>query len=215
MHQLRVEVEEGRDDDVGRHRAHRRRPRREVARPPRDAETGVRLRRLGHEIDHAVQWLQGPPRLARQQGARGVSTAVVDHKSLLRSQSLCQLTRRRHDRAAARIVAHDQVPPLALAFGHTDLTADEQSRQVVPAVEGARSDHQVGVQHSLGHGAALEGGRAQGPVLRPARVQAGKSRNPHNGPLEVLGTPRARWPGRPSPRRHLARRRSAGRWPGS
>ena len=187
VHQLGVEVEEGGDDHVGRHRAHGRRPRREVARPSRDTEPGIGLGRLGHEVDHAVQRLQGPPRLARQQTRAAVSSpsSVVHKPSSAASRSA---SRRVAATMGRRLEASRTTRslPSAFALGHTDLAADEQPRQVVPAVEGAGPDHEVGVQHALGDRAALERGRAEGPVLRPARVQAGEARDPHNGGSEVL-----------------------------
>ena len=86
----------------------------------------------------------------------------------------------------ARRVAHDKISALALALRCSRLAADEQCRQVVPPVERAAPDDQVGVQHPLGDRAALEGGRTEGPELRPPWVMAREPRDPHDGAAEVL-----------------------------
>ena len=85
VHQLGVEVEEGRDNDVRLHRTHGRRPRREVTGPTRDAEALVGLCGLGHEVHHAVQRLERAPRLACPQ--RPGIRRVVTHRPLLIRES--------------------------------------------------------------------------------------------------------------------------------
>ena len=66
-----VEVEERGDDDLGRHRAHRRRARGEVAVEAHHAERLVGRRRLGREVDHPVVRLEGPPHLPRHHRFHG------------------------------------------------------------------------------------------------------------------------------------------------
>ena len=77
-----------------------------------------------------------------------------------------------------------------------------------------RPDHQVRVQHALGHRAQLERCRAERPELRPAGVTGpGTPRSPRwrgRGPR----TPRGRWRVHPSRHRRPAPRRSGRRWPG-
>ena len=66
-------------------------------------EPRVRLCRLGHEVDHAVQRLERPPRLARPQ------RAVVAHSPASPTRRSASDRRRRHHGAAARCVAHHQI----------------------------------------------------------------------------------------------------------
>ena len=67
----RVEVEERGDHDLGRHRAHRRRTRGEVAVEAHHAERLVGRRRLGREVDQPVVRLEGPPHLPRHHRFHG------------------------------------------------------------------------------------------------------------------------------------------------
>ena len=95
-----------------------------------------------------------------------------------------------------------------------DLAADEQPRQVVPAVEGAAPDHQVGVRARPRPRRSTRGRPRRGPGTAPS---PGESREIPRSPRWRLRGPRtrtARWPARPSPPRRRGRRRSAARWPG-
>ena len=76
MNELGIEVEEGRDDDVRLHRAHGRRPRREVPRATGEAEAGERVGRLWDEVHHAVQRLEGSPGLSCPQCAPAAHSAM-------------------------------------------------------------------------------------------------------------------------------------------
>ena len=66
-----VEVEERGDDDLGRHRTHRRGARGEVAVEAHHAERLVGRRRLGREVDQPVVRLEGPPHLPRHHRFHG------------------------------------------------------------------------------------------------------------------------------------------------
>ncbi len=102
---------------------------------------------------------------------------------------------RRHERPSARVVPHNQVPAFALGRRHPHLAADEQPGQIVPAVERAAADRQVGIEHALGHGAALQRRRAQRPELGPRRACAGEARDADDRPREILAL---RWPDGPA-----------------
>ena len=164
---------------------------------------GVRLGRLGDEVDHPVQRLQRPPGLVRQQRARSLALPSVTGPPLVRvpSASAAVAATRGRRLASSRTI---RSRPSRSVVDHPRFAADEQPGQVVPAVERAAPDRQVGVEDALGHRAALQRRRPERPELGPARVAAREARDADDRPTGAPRSPTVRWP-----RRHARPRRPA------
>ena len=191
------------------HRTHRRRPGREVAGAARDAQPLVGIGRLGHEVHHAVQRLERPPRLACPRRAPSSVTGRPPPAGGRPAPRVAATTGRRLD--ASRTTSSR---PSRSRCRCVHLAADEQPGQVVPAVERAPSHHGVGIEHALGHGAALQRRGTERPELRPPRGQPGEAGDPHDGAGRGRRSPTARSAGRPFRPRHRGRPRSARPSPG-
>ena len=94
-------------------------------------------------------------------------------------QRVEQRGRRRGDRRAPGVVVeHDQVAAEHIAHHGTSLAAHQHPAEVVPGAMSVEAAVDIAVEHTGGHGAQIEGGRAEGAVLIPAEVHGRPARQP-------------------------------------
>ena len=74
------------------------------------------------------------------------------------------------------MVEGDQFPSRRLGEHRPRLDADEHPSEIVPTSELGAPHRGIAVEHPFGHGAQVEGGRAQTPVLGPPEVPLGITR---------------------------------------
>ena len=92
-------------------------------------------------------------------------------------------------RAVASPIADHDIRAVPVNCHRPGLSADEHAGQIVPTEKRAPPHHRIRIEHPLGDGAELEGGRPQGPELGPTGVRPREARYPHYGRGQV-GTAR-------------------------